>query len=347
MRKWSLLGVGLALVTAANAGAQTVTSCPAGGTVNVQNGIILPDRQRASQDACQMAVDIFQLVSPQLGLALAGGNAVLGSGSTLGGPGHFSIGVRANVFQGDLPDITSFPAPSTNGRVQYAGASALPAKTTVLGLPTADAAIGLFGGVPLPLTNVGGIDLLVSATYVPTIGDSTSDVRIAPDRNLQLGYGVRVGLLKESIVVPGVSFTYLKRDLPSTSISGSSSDVSISVRDAKVKTSAYRLVASKTLLTFGIAAGIGQDKYDDEASVQGTVKAPAPVGTQTSDVIALSQKLTRTNYFVDLSLNLPVFKLVGEVGQVTGGTVDTYNEFDSGRADKARTYGSVGFRLAF
>ena len=347
MRKWSLLGVGIALVTAANAGAQTVNSCPAGGTVNVQNGIILPDRPRASQDACQMAVDIFQLVSPQLGLALAGGNAVLGSGSTLGGPGHFSIGVRANVFQGDLPDITSFPAPSTNGRVQYAGASALPAKTTVLGLPTADAAIGLFGGVPLPLTNVGGIDLLVSATYVPTIGDSTSDVRIAPDRNLQLGYGVRVGLLKESIVVPGVSFTYLKRDLPSTSISGSSSDVSISVRDAKVKTSAYRLVASKTLLTFGIAAGIGQDKYDDEASVQGTVKAPAPVGTQTSDVIALSQKLTRTNYFVDLSLNLPVFKLVGEVGQVTGGTVDTYNEFDSGRADKARTYGSVGFRLAF
>jgi hypothetical protein len=345
MKKWQLLGAGLTLVAVVNAGAQTVNSCPP-GSITGGSGIVpgFPDRQMASQDACQMAVDVFQLLSPQLGLALAGGNAVLGSGSTLGGPGHFSIGVRANVFQGDLPDITSFPTPSTSGRVQRTGAQALPANKTFVGLPTADAAIGLFGGVPLPLTNVGGIDLLLSATYVPTIGDSTSDVRIAPDRNLQLGYGVRVGLLKESIVVPGVSFTYLKRDLPSTSISGGSSDISVTVQDAKVKTSAFRLVASKTLLTFGIAAGIGQDKYDDEANVQGTVKGPP---AQTSDVVTLSQKLTRTNYFVDLSLNLPVFKLVGELGQVSGGTVDTYNEFDSGRADKSRTYGSVGFRLAF
>ena len=327
MRKWQLLGAGLALVIAANAGAQTANSCAPGN----------------AQDACQMAVDVFQLLSPQLGLALAGGNAVLGSGSTLGGPGHFSIGVRANFFQGDLPDITSFPTPSTNGRVQYTGANALPANTQIVGLPTVDAAIGLFGGVPLPLTNVGGIDLLLSATYVPTIGDSTSDVRIAPDRNLQVGYGVRIGLLKESLVVPGLSFTYLKRDLPTTTISGSSSEVGVAVRDAKVKTSAWRVVGSKTLLTFGIAAGVGQDKYDDEANVEGTVKSPIPA----SQSVALSQSLARTNYFVDLSLNLPVFKLVGEVGQVTGGTVDTFSEFETGRADKSRTYGSVGFRLAF
>jgi hypothetical protein len=88
---------------------------------------------------------------------------------------------------------------------------------------------------------------------------------------------------------------------------------------------------------------VGQDKYDDEANVEGTVKSPIPA----SQSVALSQSLARTNYFVDLSLNLPVFKLVGEVGQVTGGTVDTFSEFETGRADKSRTYGSVGFRLAF
>jgi hypothetical protein len=328
MRKWSLLGVGLALMTAVSAEAQTANSCVAG----------------ASQDACQMAVDVFQLLSPQLGLALAGGNAVLGSGSTLGGPGHFSIGVRGNIFQGDLPQIGDFPLPSTTGRVQYTGANALPAKRTVVGLPTADAAIGLFGGVPLPLTNVGGIDLLLSATYVPSIGDSTSDVRIAPDRNLQVGYGVRIGLLKESLVVPGVSFTYLKRDLPTTTITGTSPNLDVLIQDAKVKTTAWRVVASKSLLTFGIAAGIGQDKYDDEATVQGTVKGTI---TQSSQVVLMSQSLARTNYFVDLSLNLPVFKLVGEVGQVSGGTIGTFNEFETGRADKSRTYGSVGFRIAF
>ena len=329
MKKWQLLGAGLALVTAVNAGAQTTANSCAPGT---------------SQDACQMAVDVFQLLSPQLGLALAGGNAVLGSGSTLGGPGHFSLGVRVNGFQGDLPDIGSFPVPSTSGRVQRTGTNALPSSTQWVGLPTADAAIGLFGGVPLPLTNVGGIDLLLSATYVPTIGDSTSDVRIAPDRNLEVGYGVRIGLLKESLVVPGLSFTYLKRDLPTTTISGSSPDVGVAVRDAKVKTSAWRVVASKNLLTFGIAGGIGQDKYDDEANVQGTVKT---VITSASQTVFMKQDLTRTNYFVDLSLNFPVFKLVGEVGQVNGGTVNTFNEFETGAADKSRTYGSVGFRLAF
>src|SRR6476661_738481 len=67
MNRWQLLGVGLTLVTAVNAGAQTANSCAAGSTINVNNGQILPDRQKASQDACQMAVDVFQLLSPQLG----------------------------------------------------------------------------------------------------------------------------------------------------------------------------------------------------------------------------------------------------------------------------------------
>jgi hypothetical protein len=55
-----------------------------------------------AQDACQQAYDIYQFMAPQLGLALAGGNATLGQGSTLGGFGHFSIGLRANGFQGRL-----------------------------------------------------------------------------------------------------------------------------------------------------------------------------------------------------------------------------------------------------
>ena len=291
-----------------------------------------------------MAVDIFQLMTPQLGLALAGGNATLGRGGALGGFPHFSVGLRANVFKGDLPDVQDFPVPGTNGRVQRTNATALPASNQVVGLPTADAAIGVFGGVPLGLTNVGGIDLLLSATYVPSIGDATDDVQIKPDRNLQLGYGVRVGLLQESLVVPGVSFTYLKRDLPTTTITGTSSNLDVFIRDVTVKTAAYRVVASKSLLLLGIAAGIGKDSYDQSADIQATVRN-TPLGTQTSDVVPLAQKLTRTNYFLDLSLNLPIFKLIGEVGQVTGGTVDTYNAFETGRADKARTYGSVGFRL--
>jgi hypothetical protein len=325
MRKWLVLGAGISIMTAVAAGAQgTANSCAPG----------------TSQDACQMAVDVFQLMSPQLGLALAGGNATLGSGSTLGGPGHFSVGLRANFFQGDLPDVEAFPTPSVTGRVLRT----LPTTSRLVGLVTADAAIGIFRGVPLPLTNIGGIDLLLSASYVPSFGSATSTIQVRPDRNLQVGYGVRVGLLQESIVVPGVSFTFLKRDLPTTTMIGTSPELDVSVRDAKVKTSAYRIVASKNLLLFGLAGGIGQDKYSDEANVQGTAKVAAGAP---SEVIALSQDLTRTNYFLDVSLNFPLFKIIAEVGQVTGGTVDTYNEFEAGRADDVRTYGSVGFRIAF
>ena len=117
------------------------------------------------QDACQQAYDIYQLIAPQLGLALAGGNATAGTGSVLGGIGHFSVGVRANVFSGLLPD--SALTPSTSG----AQRRTLPTKSQAFGLPTADAAIGLFSGFPLALTNVLGVDALISAQYVPSFSN--------------------------------------------------------------------------------------------------------------------------------------------------------------------------------
>jgi hypothetical protein len=111
--------------------------------------------------------------------------------------------------------------------------------------------------------------------------------------------------------------------------------------DAKIKTSAFRVVASKSLVLLGLAAGVGQDRYRQSALVSGTAN------TLAAPQVNFDQKLTRPNYFLDVSLNLPIFKMIGEVGQVSGAKVDPYNEFTTGRADKSRTYGSVGFRLGF
>jgi hypothetical protein len=340
MKRQLLVAAVLSVFAVAVAGAQANT-CPSGSTSTI-GGIVIPDRSRASQDACQMAVDVFQFMAPQLGLALAGGNATLGAGSTLGGLGHFSIGIRGNVFNGDLPQVSSFPTPGTNGRTQRV----LPSKGQILGLPTADAAIGIFGGIPLGLTNVGGIDALVSASYVPSVGNATSDVAVTPDQNLQFGYGARIGILQESIIVPGVSLTYIRRDLPKTSITGRSTNLDVTITNAKVETSAWRVTAGKSFLLFGVVVGAGQDKYKQVANVQATSRGTA-AGTQTSDVVLLSQDLTRTNMFADLSLNLPLFKIVGEVGNSSGssGSVTTYNTFQTGPADKSRTYGSLGIRF--
>ena len=107
-----------------------------------------------------------------------------------------------------------------------------------------------------------------------------------------------------------------------------------------------RLTASKSLILFGIAAGIGRDHYDQSALVQGTVQT-SPIGSQTSQQVKLSQSMTRTNYFLDASLNLLLAKVVGELGQATGGSVNTFNSFGGGRADQTRTYGSIGLRIGF
>jgi len=334
MKRYILIAAGLSVFAASDVQAQA-NACPPG---TATGGI--PDRQRATQDACQMAVDVFQFMAPQLGLALAGGNATLGQASTLGGLGHFSIGVRANVFKGDLPEVQNFPTPSLTGRTPRT----LPTTSKIIGLPTADVAIGLFGGLPLALTNVGGVDLLLSAAYLPTIGNAGSSVQINPDYSLKLGYGARVGLLSESILVPGVSLTFLRRELPTTLITGTSPNLEVSVQDVRVRTDSYRIVASKSLLLFGVAAGVGRDTYDQSALAQGFITTGAV--TTASDPIALRQKVSRTNVFLDASMNLPFFKLSAEIGHASKiSDITTFNTFSGAEPGDARTYGSVGIRF--
>ena len=333
MKTRFIVGAGLSLFAVVNAGAQSLTApvCP-----NTTQS------EQVARDACQQAYDLYQFMAPQLGLALAGGNATLGVGSTLGGLGHFSIGVRGNVFQGALPQVDQFQTSSTGAQQR-----SLPTKDQYLGLPTADAAIGLLSGIPLGLTNVLGVDLLVSAAYVPTVNSGT--VSVTPSQSLQIGYGARIGILQESIVVPGVSVTYLKRDLPTTSITGTSSNSSLKISNLSVNTTAIRVVASKSLLLFSFAAGGGIDKYEQSATISATlnnVVGIPGVTSGTATVPGTSQSLQRTNIFFDAAINLPLFKIVGEVGQVSGGTVQTYNSFVGGRADKSQQYFSGGLRIA-
>jgi hypothetical protein len=325
----------LSFTVSGSAIAQVSSACPAGTSTA---GI--PDQNRATQDACQQAIDLFQFMAPQLGVAITGGNATLGQGGALGGLGHFVVEVRANVLAGDVPQIQT---PSTNGAQQRTN---YPTKKQFLGLPSVDGSIGLFKGLPLGLTNVGGVDLLLSAFYVPKV--TADNVTVDPDSPLKIGYGLRVSALQESLLVPGVSFTIFRRDLPKTTITGTSGGDSLIVRGLEDNTTAWRLVASKSLILFGLAAGVGQDRYDAKTSVQGVVSGVfGPLTNPRSNVIPLTQKVTRTNYFADVSLNMLLAKIVGEIGMVSGGNITTgANKFDTA-PDKSRLYGSVGLRLGF
>jgi hypothetical protein len=326
MRARLLLATGLSVMALRSADGQ---SCGAPST----------DPATASADARQQAQDVFQYMAPQLGLAIVGGSPTMGQAGSLGGLGHFTVGIRGNALAGTLPQVSQF-------QQCYDGAKSrtLPTEDRMMGLPAIDAAIGVFKGLPLGVTNVGGIDLLLSASYDREIDTDYLDVT-APEGSLKIGYGARIGLLQESLLVPGVSVSVLRRDMPSVNVVGSSGNNSLAVNNLSVKTTAWRLVASKSLLLFGLSAGMGRDTYDQSANVTATVNDPV-FGTA-SGSINPEQSLSRTNMFAGASMNLLMLKVTGEVGRVSGGTVTTYNQFAGSAADDSRLYGSVGLRFGF
>ncbi|AHG90650.1 hypothetical protein J421_3113 [Gemmatirosa kalamazoonensis] len=300
-----------------------------------------------SQDACQKAVDLYNYMAPQLGVSITGGNAVIGNASTLGGLGHFTVGLRANVVRGQLPQ-------TGNVTLSVSGpqSSNFAPRSQVLGLPTADAAIGIFKGLSVGLTNVGGIDALVSAFYVPDIDKDPVSVHATGGR-LQLGYGARLGILQETSFVPGISVSVLQRDLPTVDLRAriGTSD-SVRVTGLKAKTTAWRLAGSKSFLLVGLTAGVGQDRYDSRADASAFI-APRQItqgitASFNGTVASPSQKMTRTNVFAGASVHLALLRIAAEVGRVSGGSVTTpYNKFGDRRADDPYTYASLGLRVGF
>src|SRR5918912_2035211 len=58
-------------------------------------------------DACQKVVDLYRYMNVQLGTSVAGGNATLGQGGSLGGLGHFAVDLRANAMRASVPDVAA------------------------------------------------------------------------------------------------------------------------------------------------------------------------------------------------------------------------------------------------
>lgn len=329
MKLGSFVGMSLLAGAAMPLAAQGVSSqCTAGVT----------------QDACQKSIDIFQYLAPQLGVIIAGGNATLGVGGTIGGLGRIYVSGRANIVSADIPRVAQVTPSITGARSdQY------PTQSQIAGIPQADVAIGIFRGIPLGVTNVGGLDLLVNATYLPAV--STAGVKLGvPNGSLKFGGGARLGIVQESILFPGLSATYLRRSLPTVNVSAATGSDSIRVDNLNVRTDSWRLVASKNLLLFGLAAGFGQDRYNSDATTRAYI-APRTLGVASSTPaenigpVALSQKLTRTTYFLDASINFPIIRLIGEIGRTGSANVPTFNTFAGSEAGAARTFGALGVRL--
>ena len=329
--------------------ASLALACTLPSAVTAQSGIdsrctdpALVGSSNEGQDACQKALDLLNYMTPQLGTLIAGGNATIGQGGTLGGLGHFALSVRANAMRASLPDIDG-------AGVNYGAAQRSDYVTEAqwAALPVVDAAFGVFKGIALPLTNVLGVDLLVNVSYLPELERHPLSLT-TPDGSFKFGYGARVGVLQESLVLPGISLTYMKRDLPRTTLIASweggvlSNADTARLQNFDIGTTSWRLVASKSLLAFNLAVGVGQDRY--EASADAFYSVNEPLARFQGGPVPYAFDVTRTNVFLDVVTNLGLMKLVATVGGVSGGEIPTYNNFDR-EADASRIYGSLGVRI--
>src|SRR6185437_13602059 len=161
-RTWFVFAAAAA-VAAPNVKAQGVENPQCSQVVSLVVGGVVTGQVQGG-DGCQKAVDLYQYLNTQLGTLVAGGNATLGQGGTLGGLGHFSIGARVNLLNASIPDVQGVAV--TSGTPQASGYTTN-GKTVVF--PEIDGALGIFRGFPLGITYLGGLDFLVSASYLPSV----------------------------------------------------------------------------------------------------------------------------------------------------------------------------------
>lgn len=298
----------------------------------------------SAADACQKGRDLFAFVVPQVGVALSAGNPILGEGGTMGGWGRRALSFRLSAVEGYLPrnsvPITTAlnPQPSDFG-----------AERTYVPIPSADVAVGVFSGVPAGLTNVGGVDALLGVTYVPKASEGT--FRIEPTTSaFAFSYGLRVGALQESSLVPGVSLSYMRRKLPTENIAYTPGNDTLNVNNIAITSNTWRLVASKRIAVVGLAAGVGRDDIEGTSSMNGVVNESLGGATLRSAVTLsdVRTKTKRNTAFVNASFGISAARIVGEYGWSSAGTIEqTINQFGGRRANEAYRYASLGVTARF
>ncbi len=248
---------------------------------------------------CALAAGAGRDLMADVGLLAGAGSEVAGQPSTLGrrigGTPRFAPFLRAGGH--------SVVVPSVSGA---AGATERSHFTSALhgGL-----GLGLFDGFRL-LPTVGGflsVDLVGQASFLFFSESDGFDGRVDA-----LSVGTRVGILRESFTLPGVTLSVSRR------LSGSLRYGDTSAGDAAQVTldpavTSVRATVGKDLFAFGVLAGIGWDDYSSSTTVQ------ARDGGTGFATVSGTVEASRVTYFAGLSRQLGVFSwLSAEVGRARG-----------------------------
>lgn len=270
----------------------------------------------AGREACRELSLAAAAVQRGVGLASALGNGVAGSSSTMG----FRIGRMPRVGLSAAALGVRMTSPRMTGEsladLQESAAG------WVTGLKLG-AAVGVLNGFQMG-TNVGGV------LAVDVLG-AYSLLRLPAAAGLDGwssggGAGLRVGLLRESFVLPGVSVSAMRHWRGDLKGGGDDAARPASVRTGVTVTS-LRATAGKNWFAVGLLGGAGWDRYSGRArvSVSGGGRAPAAAEGEL--------RSSRRLYFAGAWLSYLVVRLSVEAGMAEGAT-DPFEErsgaFDPG-----------------
>jgi hypothetical protein len=253
-----------------------------------------------ARDRCLDVAAAVELLHPEAGILLAGANPVLGTASPLGtraGLPRFAVGGRVNVVGVELPDVFE-PSAGGGERLDF-----------VVPLAHVDVAAGLYSGVSLlpGVRGFGALDVLVSASVIPAVSE-------IEETKVSWGIGGRFGLLEESFVLPGASVAVVYRDVPRLPV-GSFDDGDEAEFGSDLRVWSVRVAASKSLLAFGVTAGVGWDRYRSDVDFR-FLDPLLPTTTRTvfsrDDPALLDAE--RYSAFIEGRLTFTVVHLVAQVG---------------------------------
>lgn len=218
-------------------------------------------------EECYLATATARIIQPRIGLALWGGSPVPGTASTLGlrrrGSPRLGLSARFAVVPTTLPPLLD--------RSQSGSATAM---VTAASLQTT---VGVFHGYS-PMATVGGmlsLDLVARLSY----GRLPAGKGFVHPNLWGVGLGLRVGVLRESLTLPGVSVT---------ATYGRSGTVSFGDPDGVATDGAVRgavsgwhatAAVSRRLFGLRLGGGLSFDRYSSDVLVR---YSPGPTLPQAS-----------------------------------------------------------------
>lgn len=354
---WTAVALGLAAAPAAAQESRLAAPC---------NDTGLP---QSARETCITVAQAVESAQPQLGIVLTGGNPTLGTASTggirLGVLPRVSATAKANLVFVRLPDIL---AESAGGAVQTLNdATGIPVPAL-----SGTASIGVYPGISLAPTvgGVGAVDLLGSASWLPL---STFDVEGFDEDTPGFSYGVgaRLGLLRESFTMPGVSVSLMYHKLGRVTYGNVCENPGlggVGIRGDGYEATAgpclggggdpgefsldlsswsSRAAVSKRLLGLGLTAGVGYDRFGSDVGFGLRSRCPVVGGDCYFRASGLEVDNGRWSGFVNGSFSLLFATLGAEVGWLQGEQAlqgfPSASDFDP---ESGTFFGSLGFRLA-